>query len=175
MYPVFIAALIVCGDFVRCQSSDADIYFIQHSINTTPFREIGSFNIRTIRQSQNQAQFQSTDHHHHHHTQHQQNTEFDAAVVHNDRIANQLLFATPIDSNNFDEETKAMIRLAIADGELNRWVYRLRLCRKLMVAVKIDNNNGEEDLECSVASFIYLDRLVKAKFEINLIVNTGKL
>lgn len=124
----FLFSFLVC--LVCCQTSDQDVYFIQHAIANNQFAEIGTFNLRSIRHNQNQAQFDQQ----------------------------QTISSIPVESDLIDEKTRQQIASA-TNGSL----YRLRLCRK---------GTGME-MECSVASFIYLDKVVNAQFKINLNVNTG--
>lgn len=126
------------------QSADADLYSIQHSVDGNDFKEIGNFNLRTIRQTQNQAQFQSY------------------SADDNEQRVSSHLFSTPIQSDLIDDKTRSEIKVALASS--NNSVYRLRLCRK---------SAQSQEADCYAGSFVYLTQLVKAQFQINLIINTG--
>ncbi len=139
-----LAVLLSVVSCSLAQSADADLYSIEHSIDSSEFREIGSFNLRAIRQSQNQAQFQGY-----------------SADGDDQRVASNL-FSTPVQSDLIDEVTRSEMKAALASN--NNSVYRLRLCRK---SAQLQEN------ECYAGSFIYLQQLVAAQFQINLILNTG--
>lgn len=137
-----ISSLVVCD-----VNSDVDVLWLEQSIDANQFKEIGKFNLRTIRQNQNTAQFQSynslNEHLH----------ESDQPKYHN------VQFSTPIETNNVDLETKSEIRGALERS--NSSLYRLRLCKKV------------PEYECSSASFIYLKKVAESNYQINLTVYTG--
>merc|ERR1712127_137652 len=128
-------------------NTDVDVYSIEHSIDTNEFKEIGSLNIRTIRQNQNQAQFKSYN------SINDQLHESDQPKYHD------IQYSTPIETNLIEDSTKSDIRNALTKS--NTSFYRLRLCSKV------------PESECSVASFIYLKNVADSHYQINLTVNTG--
>ncbi len=142
---MFLLLILLLGFFSSSlsQSVDADLYSIQHSIDKGEFREIGYLNLRSIRQSQNQAQFQSY------------NSEND------DQRVTSNLISTPMKSDIIDETTRLDIKTALETNQNS--VYRLRLCRK----------SSTQETDCYAGSFIYLEQLIMAEFQINLILNTG--
>lgn len=88
----------------------ADVYWLEHAIDTSDFTEIGSLNLKQIKQSQNAAQFQSYN--------------ADSDQLSSDRVQ----FSTQLESNEFDQQVKDEIENAYKAN--NNSVYRLRLVRK---------------------------------------------
>ena len=127
-------------------NTDADVYWIEHSIDAGEFKEIGHLNLRTIRQSQNTAQFQSY------------NSASDQSDADQPKL-NLIQHSTPVQSNLIDEATKNEIIQTLEQS--NSSFYRLRLCKRLPA------------VSCQIGSFIYLKNLVDAGFRINLTVSTG--
>ena len=143
----FFTFVILINLAILAKCSDVDIYYVEHSIDTNDFQEIGSLNLRTIRQNQNQAQYQSYN------SMNDQLHESDQPKFHN------IQFSTPIETSLIDELAKNEIRNALELS--NQAVYRVRLCRKV------------PEVDCSVASFIYLKKVAESQYRINLTLNTG--
>lgn len=135
--------LLVVGDV----STDGDVLWLEQSIDTNSFKKVGKLNLRTIRQNQNTAQFQSynslNEHLH----------ESDQPKYHN------VQFSTPVETNTVDLATKSEIREALEKS--NSSLYKLRLCKEV------------PEYECSAASFIYLRKVVDSNYLINLTIYTG--
>jgi hypothetical protein len=127
-------------------SNDIDVYWLEHSINTNKFKEIGTLNIRTIRQNQNTAHYQT------------HNSANDLLHESDQPKSNNIQHSTLVKSNLIDESTKQDIIKALQFSENS--FYRLRLCKKV------------PQQSCDISSFIYLKDIVNANFKFNLTVNT---
>ena len=91
---------------------DSDVYVLEQSvgsINETKFREIGTVNIRTLKQQQNTAQYQSFNN------------------DPNEQQAPAGNYEIRVTSNAFDAETKQEIW---EESRKPESIYRLRLCRR---------------------------------------------
>ena len=138
--------MCICFVSIRGDNlGDNDVYLIEHSIDSNDFKEIGSVNLRIVRQNQNAAHFQSFN---------SDNAENEHAKSSN------IQYATEITSNKFDQNTKT--QLAAGLKSLSSSVYRVRLCKKTL------NSNN-----CDISSFTSLKNVLDANFNINLILHTG--
>lgn len=131
--------------FSQC-STDADVFTLEHSIGSSEFKEIASVNIRTVRQNQNQAQYQSYN------SINNQKHESDQPKYHD------VQFSTPIEAL-VDESARYEIKQALTESEGS--LYRVRLCER------------NPEYQCSTASFITLKKVSDANYQINLTINTG--
>jgi hypothetical protein len=140
--------------------ADIDVYSLEHSIDSGEFKEIGSINLRSIRNNQNTAQYQS------------HNSAGDRENVGNENTQQQQrqqqstsppIYATLVQTNNFDENTKQEIKSALRSqsGSSTRSVYRLRVCKR------------SPSKMCTTASFTYLKNLLESNFQMNLSLHTG--
>jgi len=121
----------------------ADVYWLEHALDTIDFKEIGSLNLKLIKQNQYAAQFQSY------------NTDSDHLEQAN---RNNLEYSTQIESNQFDETTKQEIKNAFKQN--NNSFYCLRLVKKQPFSIE-------------ASSFTYLKYLIESDFTVNLTLNTG--
>ena len=155
MFRSLVVALILVQALHRAASesaqltpTDNDVYILEHSIDTTSdFKEIGKLNLRTIRQNQNSAQFQSM-------TSHDESSDENryASVSAN-------LFVTRVESNDFDADTQE--QLAALQDSSEHTLYRLRLCKK----------GGSK--ACFTSTFTYLRSVLDARMRLNLTIYTG--
>lgn len=143
---LFMLLPLIAVNLVASQS-DSELYSIEHSIHSGAFQEVATVSLRTLRQNQNQAQFQT-------YSELGEGHEADLPKFHVER------FATPVETNYIDESTKAEMREALVNS--NSSLYRLRLCKKA----------GTQS-DCSAASYTYLRKLFDAQFKIKLTINTG--
>ncbi|CAF0745760.1 unnamed protein product, partial [Brachionus calyciflorus] len=123
--------------------NDNDFYFIEHSIDENEFKQIGSLNIRLIKQNQNSAHIQSF------------NEEDEDEQVY-DKSTNS--FSTRIESSTFDQDTLNQFKKAI---KTQGSIYRVRLCKKI------------PSHKCFASSFTYVRNIADAGYRINMTLNTG--
>jgi hypothetical protein len=128
---------------IKCdESTDLDVYTIEHSIDTSDFQEIGSLNLRTIRQNQNVAQYKI-----------QNEQDYSGQQV--EQIKPAVLFPTLVRSDNFELNVAKQIKSLINNNET---FYRIRLCRKFPTNI------------CYASSFTLLKRVIESKMSINLTI-----
>lgn len=134
------------SDSPAAPDNSADIYWLEHAIDSSnDFKEIGSLNLKLIKQSQYAAQFQSY------------NSDFDHT---SDEYTRATHFSTQIESNQFDQLTHQELKNAYDTN--NNSFYRLRLVKKQLNTVVY-----------VTSSFTYLKYLIDSDFAINLTLNTG--
>lgn len=135
------------------QPLDSDVYLLEHAIDSNDFKEIGSLNLKQIKQNQYAAQFQSYNSN----QDTNNNNEFNSNLS----PGTSTTTSTQIETNQFDQITKQQIKQAFKQN-LNS-VYRLRLVKK--------QQNGIVYVASS--SFTYLKYLIESDFMLNLTLNTG--
>jgi hypothetical protein len=138
---------IMSNGFTDPQVSDstADIYWLEHAIDLNDFKEIGSLNLKIIKQSHYAAQFQNY------------NSEYDQL---SDEFTRTSHHSTQIESNQFDQSTRQELKNAYETNKNS--FYRLRLVKKQL-----------NTLVYVTSSFTYLKNLIHSDFAINLTLNTG--
>jgi hypothetical protein len=129
-------------------SNDADLYSLEHAVDENEFREIGSLNLRVIRQNQNTAQLQSLNNN-------------DLQQLNPTATLNQKLYATRLESEDFDDQTREQINAA---SSITQSLYRLRLCRKPSSAAAS---------VCYASTFTFLRNILDSGFNVNLTVHTN--
>jgi len=125
----------------------ADIYWLEHAIDTNDFKEIGNLNLKLIKQNQYAAQFQSYN------SEYEQNADEFTRAAH---------YSTQLESNPFDPSTRQ--ELKHAHDTNNNSFYRLRLVKKQL---------NSQNVVYVTSSFTYLKYLIESEFTVNLTLNTG--
>ncbi len=148
---LIISSQLVLADIN--QPLDSDVYLLEHAIDSNDFKEIGSLNLKQIKQNQYAAQFQS-------YNSNQDTHEFNS---NSSPGTPSTTTSTQIETNQFDQLTKQQIKQAFKQN-LNS-VYRLRLVKKQQ------QQNGVVYVASS--SFTYLKYLIESDFMLNLTLNTG--
>ena len=144
-FSLFLTCLTISSVICDQSSTDNDVYIIEQSIGELPFREIGTVNLRAIKQNQNAAHYHSL------------NT--DDSI---DQPRQQpLSISTPLDSNKLDQDVLEQLQNELSKS--NDSLYRLRLCRK--------QSNGEN--LCYAASFTYLKNVIESNLNLNLTLHTN--
>lgn len=141
----YLTSLVILQLFylIKCdEPTDLDVYTIEHSIDSSDFKEIATLNLRTVRQNQNVAQYKI-----------QNEQDYTGQQV--EQIKPIALFPTLVRSDNFDSETIQQIKSTINNNET---FYRLRLCRKVPV------------ITCYASSFTLLKRVIESKMNVNLTI-----
>lgn len=129
---------------IECEIADNDVYFIEHSIDSFEFKEIGYLNLRLLRQNQNAAQVQTL------------NSEDE--LQNEPKYTTNAQYSTQIDLNKFDQETREQIE---SKKFSNSSMYRLRLCKK------------QPSNKCFASSFTYLKNVIESGWILNLTVHSG--
>jgi len=150
---LIISSQLVLADIN--QPLDSDVYLLEHAIDSNDFKEIGSLNLKQIKQNQYAAQFQS-------YNSNQDTHEFNS---NSSPGTPSTTTSTQIETNQFDQLTKQQIKQAFKQN-LNS-VYRLRLVKKQQQ----QQQNGVVYVASS--SFTYLKYLIESDFMLNLTLNTG--
>lgn len=140
---LFFIVILQLFYLIKCdEPTDLDVYTIEHSIDSSEFKEIGTLNLRTIRQNQNVAQYKI-----------QNEQDFNGVQV--EQIKPIALFPTFVRSDNFDWETIQQIK---SSANNNETFYRIRLCRRVPTSI------------CYASSFTLLKRVIESKMNINLTI-----
>ncbi len=137
----FFLSLIVCDQ----SNTDNDVYIIEQSVGDQPFREIGTVNLRVIKQNQNAAHYHSL------------NTEDSIDSPRQQPLS----ISTQLDSNKLDQDIIEQFQNELVKS--NDSLYRLRLCRK--------HPNGQN--VCYAASFTYLKHVIESNLNLNLTMHTN--
>jgi hypothetical protein len=138
--------VILFSTQLNCESVyDNDVYIIEQSINNYEFREIGTINLRLVKQNQNSAQLQSL-------SEQQQQQQVQPSQSTN-------TYHTRIESNDFDQEILNQIK---SSKDNSNSLYRLRLCKKFPQA---------QTKTCFATTFTYLKKLIDSDFKISLAIH----
>lgn len=138
---LLILSLLVVNSLGEIDQSD--VYWLEHAIDANDFKELGSLNLKQVKQNQYAAQFQS----------------YQASESTIDHSHSSTQFSTQLDSiNDFDQQMRNEIKNAYKAN--NNSFYRLRLVKKQPFSVV-------------ASSFTYLKYLIEANFNINLTLTTG--
>jgi hypothetical protein len=149
-----LAGLVQASSGDSSLQADVDVYSLEHSVDDGEFKEIGNLNLRSIRNNQNMAQYQS-----HNSAGDRENSNENAQPQ---RVSGQQSYATLVQTNTFDEITKQEIKKALkAHSGIVKPIYRLRVCKR------------SPSKSCSTASFTYLKNLLDSNFQMNLSLHTG--
>ena len=95
-------------------SIDNDLYGLEQAIEEFEFKEVGSINLRLLKQNQNSAQLQTLNAN--------ENIQKESTQVYNTRL----------ESNDFDEKIQEQIK---SSERVKNALYRLRLCRKATASI----------------------------------------
>ncbi len=141
--PIFAIVIVLLNGCLCDLPNDSDVYALEQAIDEFDFKEIGSVNLRLIRQNQNTAQLQSLNS--------EQVASPSAATT------GQKVYTTKLESEDFDEQVREQIQSSSSSKQA---VYRLRLCRK-----------SATSNVCYASTFTFLKNIINSDFTVYLTIH----
>lgn len=175
--------LVSCdaGRASTAAAADQDMYFIEQSAGAMPFHQIGTVNLRVMKQTQSDAQysshldaseFENLSPNSQQREQSNQQDQKDAGVsgsaiaaVQQQRYMRRFQ-PIKLESLPFTSEQRDALEQEARQAN-NKTLYRLRLCRPS------SSSSSSSPLTCYAASFLYLQSLLNSSFTVNITLHTN--